>query len=135
MRITNANASLAVSNLETATRWYAELFGRAPDARPQGSRGSCAEWQFARDCWLRVEQRPARAGRGSVTLAVADIGEPAARLDALGIRNRGCTASPSVRTLMIADPDGNHIAFAQATEAAQARLLAAIIASGKKTAQ
>lgn len=127
MRITNANASLAVSNLETALRWYAELFGRAPDTRPAGS---AAQWQFTSDAWLRVEQRPARAGRGSVTIAVADIGEPAARLDALGIRNRGCTASPSVRTLMIADPDGNHIAFAQATEAAQARLLAAI-ASGK----
>jgi hypothetical protein len=45
-----------------------------------------AEWKFARGDWLQVYQLPEGAGGGSCTLAVRDI-----------------------------DPDGNHLAFAEAS--------------------
>jgi hypothetical protein len=73
-----------------------------------------AEWKFERGGWLQVYQLAERAGAGSFTLAVSDLDEEVARMRKLGIDCSQRTASRFVKTLMIVDPDGNHIAFAQA---------------------
>jgi hypothetical protein len=80
-----------------------------------------AEWRFPRGGWLQVYQLPERAGNGSFTLAVSDVAEVAARVQKLGIDTSRKTDSPKVKTLMIADPDVNHIAFAQALDKSLAR--------------
>jgi predicted enzyme related to lactoylglutathione lyase len=113
MLIDNAIASLAVKELRTALPWYAALLGRAPDSQPMPE---VAEWRFAGGGWLQVYQLPERAGNGSVTLAVSNIDELVAHVETLGLDTRQRSASAQVRTLMIADPDGNHIAFAQALD-------------------
>src|SRR5262245_14052846 len=117
MPIQNALASVAVADLNAAVSWYENLFGRPADLRPMPE---VAEWRFERGGWLQIYQSPQRAGAGSFTLAVEDIDEIAADL-----RNRGLdlgpqTTSPTVKTLMTTDPDGNHIAFAEALDPALA---------------
>jgi predicted enzyme related to lactoylglutathione lyase len=118
MSIENAIASVAVEDLAAAVRWYRALLGRAPDSTPMPE---VAEWRFPRGGWLQVYQLPERAGNGSVTLAVTDIDELTAHVGKLGIDTSQRTSSARVKTLMIVDPDGNHIAFAEAFDETMAR--------------
>jgi hypothetical protein len=118
MSIENAIASVAVKDLTAAVAWYRALLGRGPDSTPMSE---VAEWKFPRGGWLQVYQLPERAGHGSVTLAASDIDEVVAHAGELGIDTSQRTSTAKVKTLMIADPDGNHIAFAEAADRTMAR--------------
>jgi hypothetical protein len=71
--------------------------------------------------WLQVYQAPERAGFASCTLAVGDIEALIAHLQRLGIDTGERSAGARVRTVMITDPDGNHLAFAQAIDPTMTR--------------
>lgn len=118
MSIDNAIASLAVKNLTSALKWYEALIGRAADSTP---RAEVAEWKFPRGGWLQVYQLPERAGSGSCTLAVSDIEAVVAHVEKLGIDATQRSSGAQVKTLMIVDPDGNHIAFAEALDGSMAQ--------------
>ena len=118
MSINNAIASLAVKDLSVAVEWYEALLERAADSRPMAE---VAEWKFPHGGWLQVYQAPERAGNGSVTLAVSDLKGFVQRLEKLGIDTSQRTSSPKVKTVMIVDPDGNHVAFAEAFDPTMAR--------------
>ncbi len=109
MSIINAIASVAVRDLNSAIKWYEALLRKAP-SRPMPE---VAEWSFERGGWLQVYQLPERAGSGSFTLAVSNLEEEVARLKKLNIDTSQRTSSEKVKTLMITDLDGNHIAFAE----------------------
>jgi len=79
------------------------------------------EWKFHRGGWLQVYQLPERAGAGSFTLAVTDLDETVRTLNALGVEAGNIISSDRVKTVMIKDPDGNSIAFAQAFDPDMAR--------------
>lgn len=116
MSIDNVLASVAVKDLKLASVWYAQLLGR-PAEKPMPE---VAEWHFARGGCLQVYELAERAGKGSLTLAVSDIETEIRKLVAMGI-DASCRSSNSrVKTVMITDPDGNHIAFAEATDSALA---------------
>jgi predicted enzyme related to lactoylglutathione lyase len=117
MAITNALASVAVKDLDASIRWYEKLFGRSP-SRPMPE---VAEWRFERGGWLQVYELPERAGCGSFTLAVSSIAEQVAQLEKLQVDTSERTFSQKVDTVMITDPDGNHIAFAEAKDGSLAR--------------
>ena len=118
MSIDNALASVPVKNLQAAVAWYEQILERPADSRPMPE---VAEWKFPRGGWLQVYQLAERAGGGSLTLAVTDIKEIIARATKLGIDTSQKTSSLKVKTLMITDPDGNHIAFAQTLDKTMAR--------------
>jgi hypothetical protein len=118
MPIINALASMAVKDLAAASAWYEKILGRPADSRPMPE---VAEWKFERGGWLQIYQRPERAGSGSCTLAVRNIENQVARLEKLGINAKQRSSGPKVDTLMIADPDGNHIAFAETRDPSMAR--------------
>jgi predicted enzyme related to lactoylglutathione lyase len=118
MSIENVLASVAVADLNSAVKWYEAVFGRPADSKPMPE---VAEWKFKRGGWLQVYQLPERAGSGSFTLAVNDIQEEVGKMKALGIDTSQQTSNNKVKTLMITDPDGNHIAFAQALDQTLAR--------------
>jgi predicted enzyme related to lactoylglutathione lyase len=118
MSITNALASVAVKDLQTTLPWYEKLFGRSADSRPMSE---VAEWKFAGGGWLQVYQNPARAGAGSVTLAVNNLGEQIADLKKSGIDAGAPMNGPKVNVVMVKDPDGNSIAFAQALDSTMAQ--------------
>ena len=104
----NALASVAARDLNAAVDWYQKVFERPPDSRPMPE---VAEWKFDRGGWLQVYRLPERAGAGSFTLSVSGIEALASRMPALGIDTSQQTPRPKVKTLMITDVDGNHIAF------------------------
>ena len=118
MSIKNALASVAVNNLSSAVQWYERVLGKPPDSRPMPE---VAEWKFERGGWLQVYQLPERAGAGSVTLAVSNIDDHVNQLTKLGIDTSERSSGAKVKTLMITDPDGNHIAFAEAIDPSMAQ--------------
>jgi catechol 2,3-dioxygenase-like lactoylglutathione lyase family enzyme len=109
MAVTNVLASVAVRDLEPAVEWYERIFGPA-ESRPMHE---VAEWSFPDGGRLQVYEGPERAGRGSFTVSVTDIDEQFAVLDAAGVRSPRPDRNSQFETIMIADPDGNSIAFAQ----------------------
>ncbi|HEV7669208.1 MAG TPA: VOC family protein [Thermoanaerobaculia bacterium] len=109
MPIKNALASLAVKDVDAAAKWYEKVLGTT-SSRPMPE---VAEWTFERGGGLQVYQLPERAGSGSCTLVVTDIEKLAAHLETLSIDTSERTSGERVNTLMITDPDGNHIAFAE----------------------
>ena len=117
MSIINALASVAVRDLNSAVKWYEALLRKAP-SRPMPE---VAEWSFERGGWLQVYQLPERAGSASFTLAVSNLEDEVARLKKLNIGTSQRKSRDKVKTLMITDPDGNHIAFAEATDPSLAR--------------
>lgn len=112
MTVRNAIASVAVKDLETAKTWYEKLLEQ-PCSMPMPG---VAEWTFAGGGGLQVYELPERAGGGSVTLSVKDIEAIVRQLETLGIDTSQRTSSDRVKTVMIVDPEGNHIAFAQAID-------------------
>jgi hypothetical protein len=67
--------------------------------------------------WLAPSLSTTGARRnGSCTLAVSNLEEVTAHLESLGIDTSQRTAGEKVKTVMIADPDGNHLAFAEAMD-------------------
>jgi len=72
-----------------------------------------AEWGLGGGGALQVYQLRERAGHGCCTLLVSSIDEEAAKLAKRNIDTSQRTNGDQVNTLMITDPDGNHIAFAQ----------------------
>ena len=113
MAIENVLASIAVRDLKTSAAWYEKLLKRPPDSAPMPE---VCEWQFKRGGWPQIYQLPERAGGGSLTLAVDDIDEIIVHVRALGVDTSERSSNAQVKTLMIVDPDGNHIAFAQALD-------------------
>jgi predicted enzyme related to lactoylglutathione lyase len=113
MTIRNAIASVAVKDLKSASQWYERLFGRAADSKPMPE---VIEWKFERGGWLQVYQLPQRAGTGSVTLAVSSLEQHIRDLKSSGIDAGEPIRSAKVNVVMIKDPDGNSIAFAEALD-------------------
>lgn len=118
MRIDNVLASVAVKDLKAAAAWYEKLFNRPADSTPMPE---VAEWKFERGGWLQVYQLLERAGDGSCTFAVSNIGEMISHLQSLGIDTSERPSGAKVKTVMIVDPDGNHLAFAEALDPTMAR--------------
>jgi len=83
--------------------------------------GNLHPWQFARGGWLQVYQAPERAGQGSFTLTVSSLDEILPQAEKLGVDTSDRTSGPRVKTLMITDPDGNHVAIAEARDPQMAR--------------
>jgi hypothetical protein len=100
---------VAVKDLESAAKWYERIFDR-PASRPMVG---VAEWGFERGGWLQIYQLPEHAGSGSFTLVVTSVEDQIVQLDKLNIDTRERRDGDRVKTVMITDPDGNHIAFAQ----------------------
>lgn len=117
MTLRNALASVAVRDLGRARAWYEEWLGR----KGSSPMPEVVEWVFPNGGGLQVYQLPERAGQGSFTLVVEDIESEVRRLQALGIDASQRSSSERVKTVIITDPDGNHIALAEAFDPSLAR--------------
>jgi hypothetical protein len=108
--ITNVMASVAVNDQKQSVKWYEKLFSRPPDSAPSAE---LAEWQFKQGGRLQVYQLQERAGKGSFSLAVNSLKDQIAVLRKVGIDPGKPMISDKTQVVMIKDPDGNSIAFAQ----------------------
>jgi len=118
MTIKNALASVAVKDLKSSLIWYQTLLDRAPDSTPMSE---VAEWKFEGGGWLQVYQSKQHVGSTSVTLAVTDIDEQLMKLKKLNLDAGKPVVTEKVKMVMIKDPDGNSIAFAQALDPGMAQ--------------
>jgi hypothetical protein len=80
-----------------------------------------AEWKFEGGGWLQVYEAPDRAGRGSFTLSVSDLDGEISRLQSAGFDTGKRGETGTVKVMMLQDPDGNSIAFAEASDPTMAR--------------
>jgi predicted enzyme related to lactoylglutathione lyase len=110
MSIDNALASVAVRDLKASVKWYEKVFGRPADSTPMRE---LAEWRFGGGGRLQVYELPERAGSGSFTLAVSRIDEEIEKLRGLGVDPGKPMTGKGLKVVMIKDPDGNSIAFAE----------------------
>jgi hypothetical protein len=72
-----------------------------------------AEWKFERGGWLQLFQEEARAGSATVTLTVSDLEQLLSQLRQQGVAPGEPIVSEKVKVVMVKDPDGNSIAFAE----------------------
>lgn len=81
MSIENVLASVAVKDLAVAKAWYTKLLGQA-GSKPMAE---VVEWTLPNGGGLQVYALVERAGHGSFTLAVRNITEHIAKLNAMGV--------------------------------------------------
>jgi catechol 2,3-dioxygenase-like lactoylglutathione lyase family enzyme len=110
MSIQNSLAGIAVRDLNAATQWYEKLLSKPPDQKPMPE---VAEWGFPRGGWIQVFRDSDRAGKSSVTFSVSDLKAEVDRLRSLDLSVGDVQESKQVKTLIISDPDGNQLVFAQ----------------------
>jgi hypothetical protein len=110
MAIINAMASVAVNDQKQSVKWYEKIFSRPPDSMPSAE---LAEWRFEQGGRLQVYQLKERAGRGSFTLAVNSLVDQIVELRKIGIDPATPKINENAKVVMIKDPDGNSIAFAE----------------------
>lgn len=108
MAFTALLAVVPVADLDSAGRWYENLFGRPADRRPMDS---LAEWQVNEQAVVQVFHEPARAGQTLVNLTVDDLDSTLAELGGRGITGGEpqLVASGRQRLVVLADPDGNRV--------------------------
>jgi catechol 2,3-dioxygenase-like lactoylglutathione lyase family enzyme len=101
--VTHVFAGIPVADFEAARAWYEALLQRPPDMVPHETE---VAWQLTDSGWVYVVQDRERAGRALVTVLVDD-------LDALDVDGERETVPGKYRNVVVTDPDGNRIQFAQ----------------------
>ena len=109
MPIAAVYANLSCKALPDAARWFAAMFGREADRRPMEG---LLEWDCG-DGGLQLFQKPEDAGRGTLTLIVADIRAERDRLAAAGLAVGEIEPADYTSILRLRDPDGNLVVLAQ----------------------
>jgi predicted enzyme related to lactoylglutathione lyase len=106
-------ASVPVSDLQAATPWYEQLFGRAADIVPNEDE---VMWCVAGNGWLYVVEDPERAGRTVVTISVSDLDLFVDELASRGIRAGPIEAvGVAGRKANSVDSDGNVMSWIDVT--------------------
>lgn len=121
MTIRNAIASVVVSDLKVALPWYEGLVGRGPDHVDQAGE---AEWVFEQGGRLQLREAPARAGQGSLTLAVGSLDGEVLHLKKWRDLAGNVVRTSTSRVLVIEDPDGNAITLTEVVPPPAAESLA-----------
>jgi hypothetical protein len=110
MALKNVLAFVAVRDIQEGSRWYKMLLGREPDTQPMKG---LVEWQFEAGGWLQVNENKQLAGRSSVTLVDTDLDDRVKQLKKAGIEPKSVLRGDQVSVVIITDPDGNQVVFAQ----------------------
>ncbi|RHW26125.1 VOC family protein [Nocardioides immobilis] len=102
-------ATSCVRDYAVAYPWWERFMGCPPTFKAHETE---AVWEVAPARWLVVEERPDRAGHGSVTVFVDDLDERVAAINGRGIEPAVReTYDNGVRKVIYRDPDGNEVGF------------------------
>lgn len=112
MTIQHVLAGITANEFDTAVRWYEQLLGRSPDARPMDG---LAEWNVPGSGTIQVIHQPERAGNSLLTLRADDLRSLVAELNdrGLAVGPVDDTTSDKVLIATVDDPDGNTITLVQ----------------------
>jgi catechol 2,3-dioxygenase-like lactoylglutathione lyase family enzyme len=117
MKTGQALATIAVSDFAVSSAWYARLFGRTPDQRPNVA---CAEWQIAHGAAIQLLHKSAclddknRSDWASIGIIVDDLDDVLNEM-----RERQIDVAPPqtathfMRFAPVTDPDGNMVTFVE----------------------
>src|SRR5688572_27682836 len=101
-------AGIRVRDLTTARAWYERLLGE-PSFSPNSTE---IVWTVAEDRSVYIQEDPAGAGNGLVTLFVDDLDALVAQISSRGLQpTERETYSNGVRKATYRDDDGNEIGF------------------------
>jgi predicted enzyme related to lactoylglutathione lyase len=103
-------AGIPTAGYDRALPWYERLMGRAPDILPMDGE---AMWNATDTGSIYLVADAARAGGGTVTVAVSDLDALLADLAGRGIEPAALETLPAGRKATVIDPEGNWIAFVQ----------------------
>jgi predicted enzyme related to lactoylglutathione lyase len=104
-------AGLVVKNRDQAVAWYERLLGRPPDMLPNDAE---AVWQLTESASVYLVADADRAGRGAITLVVADLDSIRIQAAERGILTQAVQEIPGAgRKAVIDDPDGNTVAIVE----------------------
>lgn len=107
MQIDHVLAVVAVSDIDTARRWYERFFDRPPDNTPMAS---LIEWRITANGWLQVSTDAANPGHSNVNFAVAEFPGAIGKLQGRGIEpGERYEANQGVEIASFTDPDGNTV--------------------------
>ena len=102
---------LPVTDLAAALAWYERVMGRPPDMRPHDQE---ATWQLADSASIYVVVDRERAGRGLLTVIVAELDRLLAELAGRGLTPVSTEGQRGeLRRAVFTDPDGNRVTFGQ----------------------
>jgi catechol 2,3-dioxygenase-like lactoylglutathione lyase family enzyme len=102
---------VAVADFGAALPWYELLFGRPPDLIPKEDE---AAWHLTETAWIYLVADSARAGRALITLLVDDLEQRVADLRERGLATGEIETAPGLfRKVVVTDPEGNMITFAE----------------------
>lgn len=110
MRIQGIYAAVATTRLESAEKFYTQLFGRGPDDRPMQS---LIQWRGVAGANIQVFHDPDNAGSGRMTIVVPDMEEARRSLQEFGVSLSDEFRGDYGRIAQITDPDGNCITLAE----------------------
>lgn len=104
-------SGLPVTELAHALAWYERLIGRPPDMRPHDQE---ATWQLTDAASIYVVVDRVRAGRGLLTVIIADLDRLLAELADRGLAPVSTEGQRgALRRAVFTDPDGNRVTFGQ----------------------
>lgn len=106
MSAVSVTIGVPVSDLEAASRWYEQVFGKPHDIEPvPGIR----EFEVA-GTWIQLDEGPAAGGNWTLRIGVADLSAERQRLEKLGVQLSGTRTVPGVISFFdFRDPDGNRL--------------------------
>jgi hypothetical protein len=111
--IRNVLAGIAVRDIGAAKGWYTAMIGREPDSAPMDG---LFEWQFNGGAWLQLFVDAEKAGHSSATFVEDQIAGRADALAEAGIAIVSRSSGEGISLVIVNDPDGNQIVFAQGSD-------------------
>jgi predicted enzyme related to lactoylglutathione lyase len=100
-------AGVAVSEFETAQRWYERFFDRPADVVANATE---VMWKATEGGWMYIVRDLDRAGHSIVAIVVPDVEQTVAALLERGIESGPIEwQSENARKAVVVDPDGNSI--------------------------
>jgi predicted enzyme related to lactoylglutathione lyase len=110
MLIQGIYAALATASMESAEKFYAQLFGRGPDDRPIDG---LIQWRNVAGANIQIFRDKEHAGSGRLTIVVPKMDTARRSLEEVGVKLTGETQGDYGRIAQFADPDGNRITLAE----------------------
>lgn len=102
-------AGLYVSDHDAVVGWYSRLLGAQPSFAASDTE---SVWRLAEDRWVYVQQNPAHAGHGVVTVLVDDLERTLAEISARGLEPTAREDYPGgMQKAVFHDADGNEVGF------------------------
>ncbi|EJC84264.1 lactoylglutathione lyase family protein [Rhizobium leguminosarum bv. trifolii WSM2297] len=110
MQIQGIYAALATANMDSAEKFYTQIFDRNPDDRPMDG---LIQWRNVAGGNIQIFHDKENAGSGRLTIVVPKMENARKSLAEIGVKLTGELEGDYGRIAQLTDPDGNRITLAE----------------------